>query len=125
MAESPLRILIVEDHEDTRVSLAILLRHRGHVVAEVGTAADALMAVSGRVRLPDVQADHDADVALVRAALGDEAFAEAWTDWRVASSAVTTALAEIADSLELFHTDVTTCDDHATSGLLHLARRLS
>lgn len=54
-----------------------------------------------------------------------EAFAEAWTDWRVASGSVAAALAELADSLELFQTDVTTCDDHAASGLLHLTRRLS
>ena len=44
--------------------------------------ADALMAVSGRVRLPDDQADHDAHVALVRSSLGEQAFSTAWAEGR-------------------------------------------
>jgi len=44
---------------------------------------------------------------------------------RVAAEAVGTSLSALADSLELFHSEVTTCDDHAASGLLHLTRRLS
>lgn len=54
-----------------------------------------------------------------------EAFAEAWTDWRVASAAVASALSELADSLELFQSDITTCDARADSALDLLARRLS
>ena len=54
-----------------------------------------------------------------------EAFAEAWTDWRVASASVASALSEVADSLEVFQSDLTTCDESAASGLLHLTRRLS
>jgi non-specific serine/threonine protein kinase len=45
-------------------------------------AADALMAVSGRVRLPGDQADHDANIALVRASLGEADFAAAWAEGR-------------------------------------------
>ena len=35
-------LLLVEDDGETRRSIATFLRGRGHVVREVGTAADAL-----------------------------------------------------------------------------------
>jgi WXG100 family type VII secretion target len=54
-----------------------------------------------------------------------EAFAEAWTDWRAASATVASVLAGLAESLELFQLDVTTCNDQATSSLEDLSRRLS
>jgi len=45
-------------------------------------AADAIMAVSRRLRLPEDQQDYDSHVALVRAALGEEAFSAAWSEGR-------------------------------------------
>ena len=88
-------------------------------VAEVRRTASAL--TSTRARASGEVAD------LLESWRGSaaEAFAEAWTDWRVASEAVGRSLSALADSLELFHSEVTTCDDHAASGLLHLTRRLS
>ena len=53
-----------------------------------------------------------------------DAFAEAWDDWRVASAAVASALSELADSLELFQSDIATCDVRAESALGVVTRRL-
>ena len=39
-----MRILLVEDHEDTAAMMALVLRGDGHDVLDVGTAADALRA---------------------------------------------------------------------------------
>ena len=41
---SPLRILLVEDHEDTRAVLARLLQRDGHLVKAVGSCAEAIKA---------------------------------------------------------------------------------
>ena len=39
-----MRILLVEDHQDTAAMMALILRGDGHDVLDVGTAADALRA---------------------------------------------------------------------------------
>ena len=64
--------------------LAWVARLRGAELraARLLGAADALMAVSGRVRLPGDQADYDDDVALVRASLGEEGYSAAWAEGR-------------------------------------------
>jgi WXG100 family type VII secretion target len=88
-------------------------------VAEVRRTADSLTAARARA------SGEVADLLESWRGSAAEAFAEAWTDWRVASGTVACSLSELADSLELFQTDVTTRDDDASSGLLHLTRRLS
>jgi len=45
-------------------------------------ASDAVMAASGRLRTLEDQSAHDSDVALVRAALGEDAFTAAWAEGR-------------------------------------------
>jgi CheY-like chemotaxis protein len=44
LANPCLRILLVEDHEPTRVALAQLLKRRQHLVTAAGTVAEALAA---------------------------------------------------------------------------------
>ena len=68
--------------------LAWVAHHRGDELraARLLGAADALMAVSGRVRLPGDQADYDAHRALVWAALGDKAYSAAWAEGRAMTS---------------------------------------
>ena len=41
-----MRILLVEDHEDSRQAMAALLRLSGHVVIHVGTGGEAMAAVA-------------------------------------------------------------------------------
>src|SRR4051812_1913837 len=50
-AARPLRIFIVENHEDTRFLLALLLEQLGHTVGSAATMADAL------ATLPALQCD--------------------------------------------------------------------
>jgi WXG100 family type VII secretion target len=52
-------------------------------------------------------------------------FAEAWSSWLSASAAVASALSGLADAMEAFRDDLTTCDARAASTLDDLARRLS
>jgi WXG100 family type VII secretion target len=52
-------------------------------------------------------------------------FAEAWSSWLSASAAVASALSGLADALEAFRGDITTCDARAASSLDNLVRRLS
>lgn len=54
-----------------------------------------------------------------------EAFAEAWADWLEASASVSSALSDMADSLEQFQSAITTCDLRADTALTDLTRRLS
>jgi CheY-like chemotaxis protein len=61
-----MRILVVEDHVDSAILLARVLRAQGHDVRAVGTGADALDECSGRpfdlmisdIGLPDVDGWH-------------------------------------------------------------------
>jgi CheY-like chemotaxis protein len=58
---TPARILLVEDHDDSRIILALLLRRGGYEVTAVATKADAIRACRGQafdlligdVQLPD------------------------------------------------------------------------
>jgi WXG100 family type VII secretion target len=52
-------------------------------------------------------------------------FAQAWTDWLTASASVASSLSGLADGLEAFLDDFTTCDARSGSSLDVLARRLS
>jgi WXG100 family type VII secretion target len=52
-------------------------------------------------------------------------FADAWSDWLAASGSVASSLAGLADALEAFLDDFTTCDARSGSSLDVLARRLS
>ena len=61
IAESKLRILVVDDERDTVLTLATLLRHEGHVVEAVYRAQDVMRAVK----------DFDPDVVLLDIALPD------------------------------------------------------
>lgn len=45
--EAGLRIFVVENHDDTRVLLCILLEQMGHVVQSAGTMREALHAIPG------------------------------------------------------------------------------
>ena len=53
------------------------------------------------------------------------AFAEAWSDWLDPRQTVESALSGLADSLNLFQTDVTQVDDRLGRVALVLAGRLS
>jgi two-component system CheB/CheR fusion protein len=44
---TPLRIFIVENHEDTRFLLGLLLEQLGHTVASVATMQEALQTIPG------------------------------------------------------------------------------
>src|SRR6476619_6069680 len=46
-AARPLRVFIVENHEDTRFLLALLLEQLGHTVGTAATMADALATLPG------------------------------------------------------------------------------
>ena len=50
-ANRSLRMFMVENHEDTRVQLALLLKDLGHIVAWATTVGEAL------VRIPDANCD--------------------------------------------------------------------
>ncbi len=52
-------------------------------------------------------------------------FAEAWADWLRASASVASSLSGLADALEAFKDDITTCDARSASSLDVLTRRLS
>ncbi len=45
LASGPRRILLVEDHADTRIALQRLLQHQGHEVSSVSGVADAMAAM--------------------------------------------------------------------------------
>jgi CheY-like chemotaxis protein len=47
-APTPLRILVVDDHEDSARALARLLRHEGHVVTTAHSIAGAMALVVGQ-----------------------------------------------------------------------------
>lgn len=47
LAASPLRVLLVDDHEDTNRSLILLLRRRGYEVEAATSMASAVELVSG------------------------------------------------------------------------------
>ena len=76
-ARSPTRILIVEDNDDGREALAMLLRQKGHEVIEAATAQDALKVATEQrpcVAFVDIGLpDHDgyAVAVALRASLGD------------------------------------------------------
>ena len=53
------------------------------------------------------------------------AFEEAWSDWLRSSAAVESALSGLAESLNLFQTDVTQVDGASAASLSLLAGRLS
>jgi WXG100 family type VII secretion target len=53
------------------------------------------------------------------------AFDEAWSDWLRSSAAVESALSGLAESLNLFQTDVTQVDGASAASLSLLAGRLS
>lgn len=58
---NPLRILFVEDHADTRLSMEILLRRAGHQVRSADTAQKAL----------DLAAAHEFDLVITDVGLPD------------------------------------------------------
>lgn len=60
-ASRPLRIIVVDDEQDTVLTLTTLLRDEGHEVWSCGRAKDVLGAVQ----------DHDPDVVLLDIALPD------------------------------------------------------
>lgn len=53
------------------------------------------------------------------------AFAEAWSDWLLASGRIASGLSEIADALEAFRSEIVTCDARSASSLSLLQGRLS
>ena len=88
-------------------------------VAEVRRTADHLTSARARAsRSVDVLLDSWHGAAAV-------AFAEAWSDWLLASGVVATGLADTADALEAFRADLTTCDARSASSLALLEGRLS
>lgn len=78
--------------------------------------------------LDDARARASGDVSVLldawRGAAATE-FAEAWSSWLSASAAVASALSGLADAMEAFRDDITTCDARAASSLDDLVRRLS
>ena len=88
-------------------------------VAEVRRAAAELMSARARAAEEvDLLMDGWHGAAAV-------AFAEAWEDWLRSSRAVSSALADLAEALRGFQTDVVGRDDDAESALAVLSERLA
>ena len=102
---------------DMRIRLEVPEFHAS--VAEVRQTATAIADARAR-------ASGQVDLLLGgwRGAAASE-FAEAWEDWLRASASVSSGLAELADSLLHFQTDLTDRDGASASALSELARRLS
>lgn len=88
-------------------------------VAEVRRAAASLSEARAR-------ASGEVDLLLDdwRGAAATE-FAEAWSTWLRASEDVASSLAGLADSLTMFHTDISDRDACSATSLALLERRLS
>lgn len=69
-----MRLLLVEDHDDTRRAMEMLLRIANHAVVAVGTAADAVAAAT--------EADEGFDCALVDLNLPDASGLDLFRDLR-------------------------------------------